>query len=101
MRDATSSEISNEIESKISLSQNYPNPFNPSTSIQYQLPESQRVKVSVYDMLGREVSVLVNEIKPAGTHSVSWDASGMSSGIYMYRLETESFRTTRKMTLMK
>ena len=101
VRDATSSEIINEIESKISLSQNYPNPFNPATSIRYQLPESQRVKMSVYDMLGREVSILVNEIKSAGTHSVSWDASGMSSGIYMYSLETESLRTTRKMTLMK
>lgn len=83
------------------LHQNYPNPFNPSTTIRYELPESQRVKVSVYDMLGREVAVVVDDIKTAGSHSVTWDASEMSSGIYLYVLQTGAFQTTRKMTLMK
>jgi hypothetical protein len=57
--------------------------------------------MAIYDMLGREIAVLVNETKPAGTYSVSWNASGVSSGIYIYSLETESSRITRKMTLMK
>lgn len=86
---------------EISLNQNYPNPFNPSTSIQFHLPENQRVKLVVYDMLGREVAVLVDGMRSAGEHMASWDASNLSSGIYIYSLQTESSRITRKMTLMK
>ncbi len=83
------------------LNQNYPNPFNPSTSIEYELAQSESVKLTVYDMTGREVAVLVNSVKPSGRHQISWDASGTSSGIYVYSLETSSHRLTRKMTLIK
>jgi endonuclease I len=97
----TSSEITDAIPNVIRLDQNYPNPFNPATTIQYSLPESERVILSVYDMLGREIAVIVNEVKGAGVHTAVWDASGASSGVYMYVLQTEAYRTTRKMTLMK
>jgi len=99
--ETTSSESNPGIPARVSLDQNYPNPFNPSTSIRYELQESQQVRMAIYDMLGREIAVLVNETKPAGSYSVSWNASGVSSGIYIYSLETESSRITRKMTLMK
>ena len=99
--EATSSAITDAIPNAIRLNQNYPNPFNPATTIQYSLPESERVTLSVYDMLGREIAVIVNEVKAAGVHTARWDASGASSGIYMYVLQTDAFRTTRKMTLMK
>jgi hypothetical protein len=69
------------------LDQNYPNPFNPSTTIKYDLPTSSDVRLSVYDMLGREVSVLVNERRDAGVHEVTFDASGFSSGVYCYRMQ--------------
>jgi len=99
--EATSSGENTDLPNGITLDQNYPNPFNPATSIRYELPESKKVKLSVYDMLGREVAIIVNEVKAAGSHTARWDASGMSSGIYMYVLKTNTVRTTRKMTLMK
>ena len=68
------------------LGQNYPNPFNPSTTITYELPTSSEVRLSVYDMLGREVTVLVNEKRNAGVHEVKFDGSNLSSGVYIYRL---------------
>jgi hypothetical protein len=71
---------------KIALLQNYPNPFNPSTTIKYELPKATEVRLSVYDILGREVSVLVNEKKEAGVHEVKFDGSNLSSGVYFYRL---------------
>lgn len=85
----------------VSLNQNYPNPFNPATSIQFDLPQNQRVKLAVYDMLGREVAVLADGMRQAGFHEVSFNASDMASGIYIYSLETNSKRITRKMTLIK
>ncbi|WP_340106186.1 endonuclease [Rhodohalobacter sp. 8-1] len=100
-REATSSEKKSTIPGTIALDQNYPNPFNPATVIKFNLPENQRVKLAVYDMLGREVAVLVDGIRSAGSHDVRWNALGLSSGIYMYTLQTESSRMTRKMTLMK
>jgi hypothetical protein len=69
------------------LDQNYPNPFNPSTTIKYELPKSSMVRLSVYDILGREVSVLLNDKGDAGVHEVKFDASGLSSGVYFYRLQ--------------
>lgn len=100
--ETTSSEIVTDgLPNTIRLDQNYPNPFNPATTIQYSLPGSERVTLSVYDMLGREIAVIVDEVKSAGVHTATWDASGASSGIYMYVLQTNEFRTTRKMTLMK
>ena len=70
-----------------SLSQNYPNPFNPSTTINYELPVSSDVRLSVYDLLGREVSVLVDERRDAGVHEVTYDGSHLASGVYFYRLQ--------------
>jgi hypothetical protein len=83
------------------LDQNYPNPFNPSTTITYELPKTSDVRMSVFDMLGREVSVLVNERREAGVHDVKFDASGLSSGVYLYRLQAGSFVQTRKLMFVR
>ena len=99
--ETTSSDISDDLPKTAKLDQNYPNPFNPTTTIQYTLSLSEQVRLSVYDMLGREVAVIVNDLKSAGQHTAVWDASNLSSGIYIYSLRTESSRMTRKMTLMK
>ena len=83
------------------LYQNFPNPFNPRTVVSYQLPVASSVKLDVYDVLGREVAVLVNERKAAGTHEVTFDGGGLSSGVYFYRLQARSFSQVRKMSLLK
>ena len=82
------------------LAQNYPNPFNPSTTIQYELPQSSVVNLSVYDVLGREVSVLVKERRDAGIHEAQFDASGLASGVYLYRLTAGDFTQARKLLLL-
>jgi Secretion system C-terminal sorting domain len=84
-----------------SLSQNYPNPFNPSTTITYSVPLTGEVALKVYDLLGREVSVLVNEWKAPGSYSVQFNANGLGSGVYMYRLTTGSFIQSQKMIVLK
>jgi len=86
---------------KAVLSQNYPNPFNPSTKIQYELPKSSMVRLSVYDILGREVSVLMNERRNAGSYEVQFDAHNLASGVYFYRLTAGSFVETRKLLLVR
>ncbi|MGF1669243.1 MAG: FG-GAP-like repeat-containing protein, partial [Balneolaceae bacterium] len=91
----------NELPEKVTLHQNYPNPFNPSTVIRYTLPESRDVKLVVYDLLGRQITVLVNDIQPAGNHEILFDANKLSSGIYIYRLESGEMNLTRKMMLVK
>ena len=83
------------------LEQNYPNPFNPSTVISYQLPEAGNVRLKIYNMLGEEVATLVNQQQPAGTYKVDWNASGLTSGVYIYRLEAKNFVQTKKMILAK
>lgn len=83
------------------LGQNYPNPFNPATSITYQLGERSFVDLIVVDVLGRNVTTLVNEDRLPGEHSVVWNANGFSSGIYYYRLRTGSFTETKKMLLLR
>ncbi len=83
------------------LLQNYPNPFNPSTTIRYELPKSSEVRLNVFDILGREVSVLVNERRDAGVHEVKCDAVGLASGVYFYRLVAGSFVQTCKMVLIR
>ena len=84
-----------------SLEQNYPNPFNPSTIIKYELPKTSVVRLSVYDLLGREVSVLVNERKDAGVHEVKFDGSNLASGVYFYRLQAGDFVQSKRLLLLK
>ncbi len=83
------------------LMQNYPNPFNPSTTIRYSIPVTANVKVTVYDMLGQEVETLTNEARPAGEHEIQWLPKNISSGMYIFRLESGSFAQSKKMTLVK
>jgi hypothetical protein len=83
------------------LEQNYPNPFNPSTTISYTLQKPSEVKIGVYDLLGHEVAMLVNGMKPAGTNTVQFDGSNLSSGIYIYKLQTVDQVMNRKMMLLK
>ncbi|MBL8007836.1 MAG: T9SS type A sorting domain-containing protein [Ignavibacteria bacterium] len=96
-----SENVISSLPSDFSLSQNYPNPFNPSTSIRFNIPKSGNVYLKVYNELGMEVSTLVNSFRNAGSYEVNFDASGMSSGIYFYKLETEGFVSTKKMLLVK
>jgi hypothetical protein len=84
-----------------SLSQNFPNPFNPVTVISYQLPQSGMITLKVYDILGREVASLVDEYQPEGRYEVEFDAEGLSSGVYLYRIKAGSFMETRKMILLR
>jgi hypothetical protein len=90
-----------ELPTDISLKQNYPNPFNPTTVIEYQLPQSAQVRLQVYDMAGRQVAELVNEQVSAGSHTINFDASNLSSGVYMYRLQAGTTMLTRKLTVVK
>ncbi|NBC64043.1 MAG: tandem-95 repeat protein [Bacteroidetes bacterium] len=87
--------------SEYRLNQNYPNPFNPSTQITYQIPQQSDVRLEVFDMSGRQIVTLVNESVSAGSHTVNFDASSLSSGVYMYRLQAGSTILTKKLTLIK
>lgn len=87
--------------SKFELAQNYPNPFNPATTIKFTIPEKNHVTLKVFDMLGREVSTLVNEIKDAGTHFVKFAGKDLPSGIYLYTLTAGNYTATKKMMLVK
>jgi hypothetical protein len=93
--------ISNTIPTVYSLSQNYPNPFNPVTKINFALPKQGFVTLKIYDVLGREVRTLVNEVKSAGQFSVDFNASEFSSGVYFYRLESNGFSDIKRMMLIK
>jgi hypothetical protein len=91
-----------ELAQSFALEQNYPNPFNPTTNIGFRVSGlGSTVKLSVFDMLGREVAVLVNEKKDAGTYTATWNAAGMPSGVYFYRLTTDGFTATRSAVLLK
>ena len=90
-----------ELPEAFALGQNYPNPFNPSTAIEYELPAPQHVRLEVFDATGRSVGVLVDGIRPAGTHTVRFDADNLPSGLYVYRLQTNGETLTRKMTLLR
>lgn len=108
---STSSEIvSDERPENYSLGQNYPNPFNPTTQIRFGLPSSSEVRLEVFDLIGRRVALLIHdEIKTAGFHNVPFDASQLSSGVYLYRIQARnagtsgggSFVETKRMTLIK
>ena len=83
------------------LHQNYPNPFNPRTTISYDVPLAVHVSVKVYDVFGREVATLVDDVQEPGTHSVDWDATNMASGVYFYKLQAGDFIATKKLTILK
>lgn len=94
-------EANNSVVSNFNLAQNYPNPFNPSTKISYALQNPELVTLRVFDVLGREVAMLVNQYQSAGNHTVSFDASSLASGMYFYKLEAGSFQSIKKMMLLK
>jgi hypothetical protein len=83
------------------MAQNYPNPFNPSTTIEFRIQSSQFVTLKVYDLLGREVAVLVDEQKAPGNYEITFDASRLASGVYMYRLTAGQYVESRKMVLIR
>jgi hypothetical protein len=83
------------------LHQNYPNPFNPSTTIRFSILERQHVRLTVYDLLGREVTKLVDDEREAGWYSVIFDASGLASGVYLFRIQTGSFVSVKRCILLK
>ena len=87
--------------SQFVLHQNYPNPFNPSTTISYQLPTQSHVTLKVYDLLGREVTTLMSEVKQPGMYTVQFDGSGLASGVYFYRMEAGSFTSVKKLLLLR
>jgi hypothetical protein len=83
------------------LEQNYPNPFNPSTTFEFRVSSFGLVSLKIFDVLGREVAALVNEVRPAGTYKLRWDASSLPSGVYFYQLRTSQFVQTKKLILTK
>jgi hypothetical protein len=83
------------------LNQNYPNPFNPSTVISYSIPASSKVTLTVYDVLGKFITTLVNENQEAGSYLVNFNAAGLSNGMYFYNLQSDNFVKTNKMLLLK
>jgi len=95
------SEKGNNFPSGFQLSQNYPNPFNPSTTIKYEIPEMSFVTLKIYDILGNQIATLVNEEKPAGSYEVNFDASGISSGIYFYKINSGNYSEVKKMVFIK
>ena len=98
---ATSTQAGQEIPTDFGLSQNYPNPFNPKTVIRYQVAEAGPVRLDVFDVLGRTVTVLVDDVRAAGTHTATLDARHLPSGLYLYRLQAGSTVLARRMVLAK
>lgn len=94
-------QISSEIPDGYYLSYNYPNPFNPVTNIEFKIPESTNVTIRVFDITGREISTLINEIKSAGSYKINFNGDNLASGVYFYRIETERFVETKRMVLLK
>ena len=86
---------------KYELAQNYPNPFNPITRIKYSVPKQSFVIIKIFDILGREVKTLVNEIRTAGSYEVDFNASYLASGVYFYRMESGDFTDVKKLVLLK
>jgi 5-hydroxyisourate hydrolase-like protein (transthyretin family) len=83
------------------LEQNYPNPFNPSTTIKFQLPKDGMVSLKIYDILGNEISTLINEEKAQGRYEVNFNASSLASGVYIYKIQAGDFVNSKKMLLLK
>jgi hypothetical protein len=106
VKSTTGIEAKSDVPESFELQQNYPNPFNPSTTISFTLAERTNVNITIFDMTGRIVNTLVNEHMDAGTHSVAWAAvngfgESLPSGIYFYSMKTETFNTTKSMTIIK
>ena len=93
--------LSSDLPTHFSLDQNYPNPFNPATTISFSFPSQSFVSLKVFDALGREVSLVLSEELPAGNYSRQWDATGLPSGVYFYRLQAGSFTATKKLILLR
>ncbi|MBI4427488.1 MAG: T9SS type A sorting domain-containing protein [Ignavibacteriales bacterium] len=93
--------VEGRLPNSFSLSQNYPNPFNPTTKVEFSIPQNSVVSLKVYDVMGREIAVLLDAQKEAGTYRVSWDASALSSGVYFCRIHAGPFLETKKMLLMR
>jgi Secretion system C-terminal sorting domain len=91
----------NTLPSKFSLEQNYPNPFNPTTKIVFNVPKESKVKLAVFNILGEQVATLINEVKPAGRYTIDFDASNLSSGVYLYQLTSQNQILSKKMILLK
>ncbi len=89
------------VPSKFALEQNYPNPFNPATTIKYSIPKAQFVTLKVYDVLGKEITTLINKEQAAGSYEVEFNGSNLASGIYLFKLQTNNFVETKKMVLAK
>ncbi len=94
-------EVGRNIPASFNLSQNYPNPFNPSTNIKFQVPQNSLVTIKVYDLLGKEVATLVHQEMKPGTYSAAWNAEGISSGVYFYKLHSGNIVETKQMLLLK
>lgn len=94
-------EAENVVPKEFTLYQNYPNPFNPSTNIKFNLPKESKVKLTIYDAIGKEIAVLVDSRMTAGAHIVQWNAANLASGVYFYRVEADNFKMTNKMLFMK
>jgi hypothetical protein len=84
-----------------SLDQNYPNPFNPSTKITYSVSQESPVTIKVFDLIGQEIAVLVDDVKEPGSYSVSFDALGLSSGVYIYQMRAGNFTSVKKLSVLK
>ena len=102
LSELTSVRLSSEaLPARLTLDQNYPNPFNPATTISFSLPSASFVSLKVFDALGEEVSVLLAEVLPAGTYAQQWNATGLASGVYFYRLRAGDVVQTRRMLLLR
>ncbi|MBI5403623.1 MAG: T9SS type A sorting domain-containing protein [Ignavibacteriae bacterium] len=93
--------VSNIVPKEYSLNQNYPNPFNPVTKINFEVPKQGFVSLKIFDVLGREVKTLVNEVKTPGVYSIDFNGAELSSGVYFYRMESAEFTDIKKMMLIK
>jgi hypothetical protein len=93
--------VSNAVPTEFRLEQNYPNPFNPTTNIGFRISHFGFVSLRVFDLLGREVATLVHEVKQPGSYEVTWDATGVASGVYLYRLQAGDYVDTKKLILLK
>lgn len=94
-------EITHSLATSFGLHQNYPNPFNPTTIIRYELPVKGWVTLKIFDIIGRETAVLVNEERTPGEYEVTWDAAGLPGGVYFYRLQVGLYVDTKKLVLLR